>query len=317
MNYIVMDLEWNQRFPGAVSSKDTLNFEIIQIGAIKLDADLNQIDSFVQIIHPKLYKKLNPVVASVIHLTMEDMKHAPSFPDVILSFLNWCGKDPVFCTWGPQDLFELQQNVSFYGLENPFPFPLFYYDVQKLFSLFYEDGKKRISLEAAADFLSLKKDLDFHDALSDARYTAKVLQSIDFSRIRPFTSLDYFRIPESPSEELHLKYPTYTKYVSMGFPDKRRLLRNPRVLSIPCPVCKKATTKRIRWFPNGKQYLCLSCCPNHGMVKGKIRVKKTLHSGKKEVFAIKTIKKAPAEDVRMLYHKYDQYRSLKASKTTN
>ena len=41
MNYIVMDLEWNQSAKGKQFSEDHFPFEIIQIGAVKLDENKN------------------------------------------------------------------------------------------------------------------------------------------------------------------------------------------------------------------------------------------------------------------------------------
>ena len=41
MNYIVLDLEWNQSYRGKQYTVEGLPFEIIQIGAVKLDENKN------------------------------------------------------------------------------------------------------------------------------------------------------------------------------------------------------------------------------------------------------------------------------------
>ena len=41
MNYIVMDLEWNQSSNGHIGENPRLPFEIIEIGATKLDNKFN------------------------------------------------------------------------------------------------------------------------------------------------------------------------------------------------------------------------------------------------------------------------------------
>ena len=46
MNYVVLDLEWNQSPHGKNDSIEDLPFEIIEIGAVKLDGSLNVVDSF-------------------------------------------------------------------------------------------------------------------------------------------------------------------------------------------------------------------------------------------------------------------------------
>lgn len=46
MNYIVFDLEWNQCPGGKEKENKKLPFEIIQIGAVKLDDSGKNADSF-------------------------------------------------------------------------------------------------------------------------------------------------------------------------------------------------------------------------------------------------------------------------------
>ena len=59
MNYIVFDLEWNQCPYGKNREVRELPFEIIEIGAVKLDADRNYVDSYERIVRPSVYKTLN------------------------------------------------------------------------------------------------------------------------------------------------------------------------------------------------------------------------------------------------------------------
>ena len=46
MNYIVFDLEWNQSPEGKERSDRYLQFEIVEIGAVKLDQNRKPIGSF-------------------------------------------------------------------------------------------------------------------------------------------------------------------------------------------------------------------------------------------------------------------------------
>ena len=52
MNYIVLDLEWNQCPTGKSGEIRRLPFEIIEIGAVKLDKNLQYVDSFREIVQP-------------------------------------------------------------------------------------------------------------------------------------------------------------------------------------------------------------------------------------------------------------------------
>ena len=46
MNYIVFDLEWNQAAEGKIKENKDIPFEIIEIGAVRLDQDKNEIGEF-------------------------------------------------------------------------------------------------------------------------------------------------------------------------------------------------------------------------------------------------------------------------------
>ena len=49
MNYIIMDLEWNNSY---MKSAEKFINEIIEIGAVKLDEELNTVDNFSELIKP-------------------------------------------------------------------------------------------------------------------------------------------------------------------------------------------------------------------------------------------------------------------------
>lgn len=57
MNYIVLDLEWNQSPIGKKGAVAGIPFEIIQIGAVKLNERFEEIDSFDAYVKPIVYSK--------------------------------------------------------------------------------------------------------------------------------------------------------------------------------------------------------------------------------------------------------------------
>ncbi len=294
MNYIVLDLEWNQCPAGKAGENASLRFEIIEIGAVRLDETLSPTDSFREVVKPQVYHSLHHRTKEVIALRAIDFENARNFPDVAKDFISWCGKDALFCTWGPADLTELQKNLAYYNIPSPFPFPLLYYDIQKIFSIVYEDRKSRRSLESAVDFLGIPKSIPFHSALSDAHYTSLIMQRLTPGQIAANSSVDYYRTPENRRQEIHLSYETYTKFVSRPFKDKTHAMKDRIVISTPCCQCRKAAQKRIRWFPvGGNNYFCLAHCEEHGYLKGKIRLR---HRGDDLCYAIKTIKTISPEE---------------------
>lgn len=84
--------------------------------------------------------------------------------------------------------------MQYYGMEPLTNKPLPFLDVQKLFSLAFEDGRSRKALEYAVDFLQIEKDIPFHRAFSDAYYTGKVFAKIP-EKICRRVSFDLFHPP--------------------------------------------------------------------------------------------------------------------------
>lgn len=322
--YIVLDLEWNQNPDTHERSADKLTFEIIEIGAAKLDANFNIIDTFHRVIKPVVYQNIHYKVYEIIHIGMEELrKRGELFPLVCKDFIDWCFEfnegdstvSPVFCTWGDMDLNELQKNMSYHKIEFGFSYPLLYYDIQKLFSLLYcKSTKDRLPLDKAVAELRIQKNKPFHSALNDALYTAEILKRIDFHSVKEYLSLDYFKLPKNKEEELYLVFPDYSKYVSRVFEHKENALEDKTVTDMICHKCNRMLKKKIRWFPvNQKNYYCLASCPEHGFVKGKIRVKSGSLSG---VFIVKTMKVISLKDAEAIRKKKEDTR-LRRNKQKN
>jgi hypothetical protein len=216
-------------------------------------------------------------------------------------FMSWCGEEYIFCTWGSMDLIELQRNIKYFGLEALSDKPFKFYDIQKFFSLLYEDGKLRRTLHYAADYLGMDEKLEFHSALNDAVYTAQIIKRIDFESIKKNYSIDCYNIPRTAKEEIHAVFDTYEKYISRGFNTKEELLSDKEVRSIECYICHKKCRSKVRWFTNNtRTYHALAICKEHGLLKSKIRVKQAendLH------YAVKTTKLVDEAGAQKVYDK--------------
>ena len=298
MNYIVLDLEWNQCPQGKRGEDPRLPFEIIEFGAVRLSEDLEITDTFREIVRPQVYTTLHFRTRQVVHLRETDFAGKRTFPEIFSAFLDWCGPDPAFCIWGSSDLTELQRNIAWHGMEAPFPWPFFYYDVQKLFSIVYEDRKTRRSLEWAAHYLSLPEEEEFHDAFADAFYTARILQKIPPEVIRENSSIDYYRTPQTRKEEISVQYPGYRKFISRPFRDRHEAIRDRVVASTRCIVCGQNARKKIRWFSSGRNYQCLAWCEEHGWLKGKARMRQDREGRTYVVKTLKLITPEEALDIR-------------------
>lgn len=305
MNYIVMDLEWNQSSTGEEEVSKILPFEIIEIGAIKLNRERKMIDEFSELIKPCVYHEMHHITRKLIHLQMSQLQQGEPFPAVMEKFRAWCGEEVLFCTWGPLDLMELQRNIRYYGMEPLADGPIAFLDVQKLFSIAFEDRKTRRSLEYAIDYLKIEKDIPFHRAFSDAYYTAKVLACMDEAILKNY-SYDVFHLPKDKQSEIRVVFDTYAKYISREFADKMEALSDRGVIETKCYLCHKNLRKKIRWFsPNGKHYYCICFCEKHGYMKAKIRIRKTEND---TVYVVKTKKLISPEEVQDIRDKQEKAR---------
>lgn len=313
MNYIVLDLEWNQSNTGNEPEAEALPFEIIEIGAIKLNNELEPVGEFSRLIKPRIYHEMHRITGGLIHMNMKELEKGKPFPEVMQDFLEFCGKEEyTFCTWGPLDLNELQKNMRFYKMQPLSGGPIAFLDVQKLFSIAYEDRKTRRALEWAVDYLEIEKDIPFHRAFSDAYYTAKVLAKFEDREVFHNVSYDIFNPPRTREEEIKIQFDTYEKYISRVFPDKKSAFADREVSSSKCYFCHKNLRKKEKWFTsNGKNYYCIAYCEKHGYLKGKIRIKRTKEG---EVFVVKTTKFVSEADVEGLLQKKSHAKELKKKK---
>lgn len=176
MNYIFLDLEYNQDFPVARNKKKP-RFEIIQIGAVKTDENLQALGTFNSFISPQLYKKMHPYVQNITGIKIEHLLDAPVFSDVYKQFADFCGEAFVLFLWGKDDMPILYSNVSHYHLLND-RLPKKYVNVQKHTIEYLKADTINIGLKKAIEALGVETDYDFHNALNDAMYTYKIYKIV-------------------------------------------------------------------------------------------------------------------------------------------
>ena len=179
MNYIVLDLEFNQSFPFKNGRKVEPNpecpFEIIQIGAVKLNDKFEQVDTFDAMIRPQIYPRLHPFVEKITGIHAEMLADKPDFRSAYEGFLKFIGNEPaILCTWGGDDIKSLFRNILFYNL-NADALTDQYLNVQPFAAQYLNhEAGKAIGLKNAVEALGIPEGDTFHDALNDAVYTAKI-----------------------------------------------------------------------------------------------------------------------------------------------
>ena len=177
--YIVMDLELNCSNNSYVSEKNGIRLpnEIIEIGAVKLDENLKEMDRFCLYIKPTVYTKINTEVRKLTDITTEMIQEGEPFPEAIASFFEWC-EDGEFITWSENDIIMIEDNMVYHGLGIEDLPPC--YDIQPMFSDQIMDDDRQYALTYALWKLDIKPEIA-HDALNDAVNTAEVLRRLDLS----------------------------------------------------------------------------------------------------------------------------------------
>ena len=89
-------------------------------------------------------------------------------------------------------------------------------------------------------------------------------------------------------------------------------MREKQVTDVMCCKCRRLLKKKIRWFSvNQKQYFCLAVCPEHGYVKGKLRIKRSEDGS---VFAVQTVKLTDEAGVELLVHRCEEAKKKRAER---
>ncbi len=267
MHYIVMDLEWNQPVSFHSSAYkaigEQLLFEIIQIGAVRLNEQFQIEEEINLFISPTHYKRLHPYVRRMTNLSQADLDDAPSFPEAMDQFLSFCGTDPVLLTWGADDVSVLKQNADCFACECPLPKTC---NIQRYFADVFKLGNSQKALKSAMEQLGVEEEEEraFHHAMHDAYYTARVWQKLP----APEKVLDFKQEPRRLSHASSQKRFRITHTV----PSVAAGLQHKDVLTPACPTCKQTATLITELTPQAPgRYIALCKCKKHGQLLLKVR----------------------------------------------
>ena len=180
MEYIVLDLEWNQPVSKwkTITSPVHLRGEIIQIGAARVNEKLDILDTFNVKIKPVYYTKMNKKVSELTGIHGSDLADGLAFSEAMDQFQEWCGDCP-FVTWGPDDMRILEDNLQIHEMDLDW-LPMAY-DAQEIFDDQVTMEGRQYGLSYAM-FRFGVKPLAAHDALNDTINTVKVLRNLSFRR---------------------------------------------------------------------------------------------------------------------------------------
>jgi len=189
MHYIVFDLEFNQDISSLQSPEMKIfqcPFEIIQIGAVKLDLEFNIVNTFNSFIKPTIYGRINSFITNLTSITTESLLSENTFPSVYSEYIKFINEtDSIFCTWGMSDLSVLFKNIDYHNL-NKMLITKHFINLQPYVSKYLGlPSKNLLQLKHAAEELNIPLQHEFHDALNDAFYTAEIFKIIHNSYMLP------------------------------------------------------------------------------------------------------------------------------------
>ncbi len=271
MQYIVLDMEWNQAWPGSSAARAApdLHGEIIQIGAVRLLEDQRVADEFQLLVRPCFFRRLNKKISSLTGIKEAQLKAGGlPFPEAVEKFLAWCGGEAVFLTWGFDDLLILRDNLRKHGL--PDGWTERWYNAQMIFNAQTDGANNQRALATALEMLGIQPSRPAHDALGDAYHTAQICARLDLAR----GIEEYRRAVRDHEDGFHgAELPgCVQRKVLHGYADKRDALARLSGEEDLCPRCG-ARMKAGRWVSQRCQrYMILSQCKEHGRFLVRVRL---------------------------------------------
>lgn len=192
MNRIFVDLEMHPVTDDFPREKAIFRFETMEVGAVMLNAEHEEIAAFREYVHPMFSDKVQTRYTELTGITTEMLQDADTFPDVLDRFLAWCGTDYTIYSWSKSDLAQIkgecrQKNIA----STPALTYMFrnWSDFQKEFSRMI-GFHRAVSLQDAVSLGGLDFDGRAHDGLVDARNTANLFrQTRDEKMIQKLKSL--------------------------------------------------------------------------------------------------------------------------------
>ena len=173
-NYVIVDLEMCN-VPRGVK-RDTYGWkdEVIQIGAVVVNEDMEMVDEFMTLVSPE-FGMIDPFIEKLTGISRMDVQGAPRFNEALDKFINWLPEDAVLVSWSNSDKKQLQHEMEAKGIVIESMEPIFdnWVDAQLTFGE-KMDSPKTYKLSEALIIADINYDNGEHDALVDARNTAQL-----------------------------------------------------------------------------------------------------------------------------------------------
>ena len=273
MQYIILDMEWNQAWPGSSAARQPLpspmRGEIVQIGAVRMSEDQEIGDEFQVLIRPKYFKKMNSKVAKLTGIRDSVLReHGIPFAEAIEQFRAWCGEDITILTWGFDDIAVLRENLAVHGMEADWASR--WYNAQLIFNAQTDGSSNQKALKTALEIMEIEPSRPAHDALGDAYHTALICARLKLAEgIAAYEQS--LRDHENGFHGAELPG-CLARSVHKGYENRTQLLGAMSGAENVCPVCG-GPMRAGKWYAQpGRRYFTMASCPEDGEFYLRVRI---------------------------------------------
>lgn len=270
MAFIIIDLEFNNlsgihkyipnvynEYPN-LKKLDLVN-EIIEIGAVKLDAHMQPCEELKVFIKPTVIPVVNPKILDITKIDIRDLENGVNFIDGLNKLRNMVSEGDIICSWAKDDIAEIIRNSNHYGY-NDLSWINNYLDIQEYVTKIL-GFRKSLSLKNALKALKIKVNEDaLHDALNDSIYTAHVFKNVYNARaIKKYIIEDVYKMPALEVTSLEGVELDYDK------------------INQTCPKCQRKIEVDYPFSVVGWRFICLGTCTRcNSRVLDELIVRKSL-----------------------------------------
>ncbi len=279
MPYIVLDLEWNQAMSANAPIFNRLPIklrgEIIQIGAVKITDDMQVGEEFQIDIKPIYFRRIHYKVKKLTGFDKDRLSKGESFSNAIDKFLEWCGPDCTFLTWGCDDKSIMEQNLIIHDLDIDWMGN--WVNLQVIFNMQVEGNKNQKSLSTAMEHFGIEQTRIAHDALGDAYNTALVCTKLNLKDGLNGYDQNHKFLPCEPAGKLSVAGVLLTEPLEHKILDNHasrdEVWLDSEIVRFHCPECGGTTTQQ-KWVNQGdRRYMTLAKCRDHGCFLVRIRLR--------------------------------------------
>ena len=176
---IVIDLEFTNT-PRDIR-KQGLRDEIIEIGAVRLNAAGETVDTFRCFVNPRLSGSVSRKVSNLTGIRTSDVEDAELLSDALDRFAAWIGEGRTrIVAWSENDRRQIRTECAFKDIQVPAQLSK-WLDLQVVYPRLLGVGRqgRRMALRTAADWYGVEVNCEeAHRALYDAMVTAELMRQV-------------------------------------------------------------------------------------------------------------------------------------------